>query len=68
MFGQLYQVEGVVEALQLAVDDDLELLLVVEVGQHLDEGGLAQRVQVDGGDLPAALRRRVQDPLQHRQT
>lgn len=63
-----YQVEDGVEAFQLAVDDDLEVLLVVQVSQQLDEGRLRQSVQVDGGDLPAALRRRVQDPLQHRQT
>lgn len=63
----VYQVEDVVESLQLAVDDDLELPLIIQVGQQLDEGQLGHHVQVDGGDLPSALGRRVQDPLQHRQ-
>ena len=65
---QCYQVEDGVESLQLAVDDDLKLLLDVEVCEQLDEPGFSQRVQVYGGDLPDLLRRRVQDPLQHRQT
>lgn len=62
-----YQVEDVVESLQLAVNDYLEFSLVIQVGQELDEGHLSHHVQVDGGDLPSALGRRVQDPLQHRQ-
>lgn len=61
----LYQVEDVVESLQLAVNDDLELSLVIQVGQQLDEGYLGHHIQVDGGDLPSALGRSVQDPLQH---
>lgn len=63
----LHQVEDVVESLQLAVDDDLELSLVIQVGQQLDKGHLGHHIQIDGGDLPSALSRRVQDPLQHRQ-
>lgn len=63
-----YQVEDVVEAFQLAVDDDLEVLLVVEVSQQLDEGRLCETVQVNRGDLPTPFCRRVQDPLQHGQT
>ena len=65
---EFYQVEDVVESVQLTVHDDLIVLLVVQVGQQLDEGRLRQGVQVHGGDLPAALCRRVKDPLQHRQT
>lgn len=64
----VYQVEDGVEAFQLAVDDDLELLLEVKVGQQLDEGGFCQRVQVNRGDLPGPLCRRVKNPLQHRQS
>lgn len=63
-----YHVEDVVELVQLTVDDDLVVLLVVEVGQQLDEGRLGQSLQVDGGDLPASLCCCVQDPLQHGQT
>lgn len=63
-----YQVDDGVEALQLTVNDDLKFFLVVQVGQQLDEGGFGEAVQVDGGHLPVALRRRVQDLLQYRQT
>ncbi len=63
-----YQVEDGVESFQLAVDDDLKVLLIIQISQQLDEGRFRQSVQVDGGDLPASLGRRVQDPLQHRQT
>lgn len=65
---QLYQVDDGVEALQLAVNDDLKFLLVIQVGQQLDEGGFCQTVQVNGGHLPVPLCCRVQDLLQYRQT
>lgn len=62
-----YQVEDGVEPLQLTVDDDLVVLLIIQIRQQLDEGRFCQGVQVNGGDLPSPLGRRVQDPLQHQQ-
>lgn len=62
-----YQVDDGVEPFHLAVNDDLKFILVIQVSQQLDEGGLGQTVQINGGNLPVSFCRCVQDLLQYRQ-